>query len=133
MAAITGRMLALLPAVRAFALTGGPVTVDLDTTDVEVYGRKKRGVAYNHQGQRVGRPHVALWAESELVLAAEEGTRVGIRGRLGGNGSWSCAAAGGASWRRAGRPGSPANGTANQSPSRCFTLAHQLPPDSGPR
>ena len=32
---------------------GGPVTIDLDTTDVEVYGRKKRGVAYNHQGQRV--------------------------------------------------------------------------------
>jgi hypothetical protein len=33
----------------------GPVTIDLDTTDVEVYGRKKRGVAYNYQGQRVGR------------------------------------------------------------------------------
>jgi hypothetical protein len=37
---------------------------------VEVYGSKKRGVAYNHQGQRVGRPHVATWAETELVLAA---------------------------------------------------------------
>jgi hypothetical protein len=35
------------------------VTIDLDTTDVEVYGRHKRGVAYNHQGQRCGRPHVA--------------------------------------------------------------------------
>src|SRR3954468_14332052 len=46
------------------------VTIDLDTTDVEVYGRKKRGVAYNHQGQRVGRPHVATWAECETVLAA---------------------------------------------------------------
>ena len=44
----------LLPAARAAALAGGPVTIDLDTTDVEVYGRKKRGVAYNHQGQRVG-------------------------------------------------------------------------------
>src|SRR6266567_3315019 len=57
LAAVTGRMLALLPAERAAALAGGPVTIDLDTTDVEVYGRKKRGVAYNHQGQRVGRPH----------------------------------------------------------------------------
>jgi hypothetical protein len=69
LAAVTGRMLSLLPAPRAAALTDGPVTIDLDATDVEVYGRKKRGVAYNHQGQRVGRPHVATWAETETVLA----------------------------------------------------------------
>src|SRR6266704_928107 len=68
LAAVTARMLALLPPDRAAALTGGPVTIDLDATDVEVYGRKKRGVAYNHQGQRVGRPHVATWAETEIVL-----------------------------------------------------------------
>jgi hypothetical protein len=73
-AAVTERMVALLPAERAAALTGGPVTIDLDATDVEVYGRKKRGVAYNHQGQRVGRPHVAAWAETEIVLAADLGT-----------------------------------------------------------
>jgi len=73
LAVVTGRMLSLLPAERAEALAGGPVTVDLDTTDVEVYGRKKRGVAYNHQGQRVGRPHVAAWAEAEIVLAADLG------------------------------------------------------------
>ena len=47
------------------------VTIDLDTTDVEVYGRHKRGVAYNHQGQRVGRPHVATWADTATVLAAD--------------------------------------------------------------
>jgi hypothetical protein len=73
LAVVTGRMLALLDAPRAAALTEGPVTIDLDTTDVEVYGRKKRGVAYNHQGQRVGRPHVAAWAEAEVVLAADLG------------------------------------------------------------
>jgi len=73
MAAVTGRMLDFLPAERAAALADGPVTIDLDTTDVEVYGRKKRGVAYNHQGQRVGRPHVAAWAETEIVLAADLG------------------------------------------------------------
>jgi hypothetical protein len=56
---VTERMLALLPAPRAAALTEGPVTIDLDATDVEVYGRKKRDVAYNHQGQRAARPHVA--------------------------------------------------------------------------
>jgi hypothetical protein len=73
LAVVTSRMLALLPAERAVALADGPVTIDLDTTDVEVYGRKKRGVAYNHQGQRVGRPHVAAWAETEIVLAADLG------------------------------------------------------------
>jgi len=73
MAAVTSRMLSLLPAGRAAALADGPVTIDLDTTDVEVYGRKKRGVAWNHQGQRVGRPHVAAWAEAEIVLAADLG------------------------------------------------------------
>ena len=73
LAAVTGRMLSLLPAERAAALTDGPVTIDLDTTDVEVYGRKKRGVAYNHQGQRACRPHVAAWAETETVLAADLG------------------------------------------------------------
>jgi hypothetical protein len=69
LAAVTGRMLSLLPA----ALAEGPVTIELDTTDVEVYGSKKRGVAYNHQGQRAGRPHVAAWAEAEIVLAADLG------------------------------------------------------------
>jgi hypothetical protein len=47
------------------------VRIDLDTTEVEVYGRKKRGVAYNYQGQRCGRPQVASWAELEVTLAAD--------------------------------------------------------------
>ena len=63
-------MLAAVPAQRAAALCES-VTIDLDTTDVEVYGRHKRGVAYNHQGQRVGRPHVASWADTATVLAAD--------------------------------------------------------------
>ena len=73
LAVVTSRMLSLAGGERTAALADGPVTIDLDTTDVEVYGRKKRGVAYNHQGQRVGRPHVAAWAETEIVLAAELG------------------------------------------------------------
>jgi len=63
-------LLGLLPAERAAAL-GEMVTIDLDTTDVEVYGRLKRGVAFNHQGQRCGRPHLATWAETAAVLAAD--------------------------------------------------------------
>jgi hypothetical protein len=69
-AASTARMLRMLPARRAAALTE-QVTLDLDSTDVEVYGGKKRGVGYNYQGQRVGRPHVATWAETGTVLAAD--------------------------------------------------------------
>ena len=63
-------MLAALPPARAAALCD-QVTIDLDTTDVEVYGSKKRGVAYNYQGQRCGRPHVASWAEMTTVLGAD--------------------------------------------------------------
>ena len=48
----------------------GP-TIDMDSTDVEVYGPRKRGVAFNYQGQRVGRPHVATWAEAGIAVAAD--------------------------------------------------------------
>ena len=63
-------MIGLLPAERAAELAEGPVTIDIDATDVEVYGSRKRGVACNYQGQRAGRPHVASWAETEIPLAA---------------------------------------------------------------
>jgi hypothetical protein len=52
---VAAAALPVLPAGRAAALCES-VTIDLDTTGVEVYGRHKRGVAFNHQGQRVGRP-----------------------------------------------------------------------------
>ena len=71
LAKATSRMAGLLPAERAAELAGGPVTIDIDATDVEVYGNKKRGVAYTYQGQRAGRPHVAAWAETEIPLAAD--------------------------------------------------------------
>ena len=64
-------MTGLLPAERTAELAEGPVTIDIDATDVEVYGSKKRGVAYTYQGQRAGRPHVAAWAETEIPLAAD--------------------------------------------------------------
>jgi hypothetical protein len=63
-------MLNMLPPARADALAQA-VTIDLDATDVEVYGRHKRGVAYNYAGQRCGRPHVATWAETSTALAAD--------------------------------------------------------------
>ncbi len=63
-------MLAALPPGRAAALCDA-VTIDLDTTDVEDYGPKKRGVAFNYQGPRCGRPHVATWAQTATALAAD--------------------------------------------------------------
>jgi hypothetical protein len=53
--AVTARMLDRLPAKRREALLRS-VTIDLDTTDVEVYGRRKRGVAYNYQASGKARP-----------------------------------------------------------------------------
>ena len=71
LAAATTRMTELLAPERVTGLGEGPVTIDIGATDVEVYGRKKRGVAYSYQGQRCARPHVATWAETEIPLAAD--------------------------------------------------------------
>lgn len=70
---LVARWFAALDAERRQALAGARPTLDLDPTDVEVYGRKKQGFAYNHTGQLVGRPHTAVWAEAGLVLAADLG------------------------------------------------------------
>jgi hypothetical protein len=102
-------------AARAAALTGEPVTIDLDTTDLEVYGRRKRGVAYHHQGQRAGRPHVASWAETEIPLAADLGDGTGDpRGRAG------------SAAPRAGRPTGPGPGRAGGAARRRRYFAGQL-------
>jgi hypothetical protein len=42
----------LLPARRRAVLRAGTVTIDLDGTDVEVYGSGKDGIAYNYKGVR---------------------------------------------------------------------------------
>ena len=71
LAGVAARVLGLLPAGRRAALEGQAPTIDVDTTDTEVYGRTKQGVSYNHQGQRVGRTHLASWAQASLPLAAD--------------------------------------------------------------
>ncbi len=63
--------LARLPAQRRAELVTRRPTLDFDSTDVEVYGRKKRGVAWTHDGKRAGRPLLASWARTGLTLAAD--------------------------------------------------------------
>ena len=50
-AVLNQRVLARVGQVRRTRLLR-EVTLDLDATDVEVYGRSKQGCAYNYQGQR---------------------------------------------------------------------------------
>ena len=65
---------ALLPEKRRASLVAQRPTIDLDPTDTEVYGRMKQGSDFNYQGQRVYRPHPAVWAEAGWVLAADFGS-----------------------------------------------------------
>ncbi len=63
-------MLAALPPARAAALCD-QVTIDLDTTDVEVYGSKKRGVAYNYQGVR-HEARMTVWRCESFVVGPSQ-------------------------------------------------------------
>ena len=69
-AAVNARVLALTGPVRRSALRRR-VTLDIDATDVEVYGRTKQGAAYNYTGQRAYRCDIVLWAEMGVPVAAD--------------------------------------------------------------
>jgi Transposase DDE domain group 1 len=68
---IACRVVGLLAPKRRAVLRAGAATIDLDGTDVEVYGSTKEGIAYSYKGARAGRPHVATWAEAGVVTAAD--------------------------------------------------------------
>lgn len=74
--AMAAKWFAALPEPRQAELAATRPTVDLDPTDIEVYGRHKQGVAWNYAGQRSGRAHPAVWAEAGVVLAGELGSGV---------------------------------------------------------
>lgn len=76
MGTLVARWFAALPADRRARLAACRPTIDLDGTDVEVYGSRKEGVAWNYEGRRVGRPHPATWAEAGVVLAADLGSGI---------------------------------------------------------
>jgi hypothetical protein len=50
---------------------GEPATIDLDATQITVYGRGKDGAARCRTGQRSYAPHLAFWAERGRALCGE--------------------------------------------------------------
>jgi len=76
MGVLIARWFKVMPARRRDQLSACRPSIDLDGTDIEVYGKQKQGVAYNYAGQKVGRAHPATWAETGLVLAADLGSGV---------------------------------------------------------
>jgi hypothetical protein len=71
LAEVTARAVALLPTPRRRGLQAVRPTVDLDPTDVEVYGANKQGVGWTYAGKRCGRPVLVTWAEAGVALAGE--------------------------------------------------------------
>lgn len=76
MGTLVARWFQLMPARHREHLMATRPTIDLDGTDIEVYGSRKQRVAWNYAGQRVGRAHPATWAEAGVVLAADLGSGV---------------------------------------------------------
>lgn len=68
---LLARALRRMPATKRAALTRSGPTIDMDSTDVEVYGPRKQRVAFNYTGQRCGRPMLATWAEAGLTVTAD--------------------------------------------------------------
>ncbi len=68
---IVRRGFASLPRAQRRQLQAQRPTIDLDSTEIEVYGAAKRGVAYNYLGQRAMRALPATWANLGVTLAAD--------------------------------------------------------------
>ena len=71
MARLLAVALRVMPPTKRAALAKSDPTIDMDSTDVEVYGPRKQGVAFNYKGQRAGRPHLATWAQAGVTVAAD--------------------------------------------------------------
>ncbi len=65
------RWLTSVPAAVRTPLVLRHPTIDLDASDIEVYGKTKQQVGWTYAGVRAGRVHLASWAQAELPLAAD--------------------------------------------------------------
>lgn len=61
----------ILPEAEQVRLRSLRPTLDVDPTEVECYGKKKRGFAWNYQGQWAGRPCPVMWAEGGVAVAGK--------------------------------------------------------------
>ena len=77
---LTGRAVAVLPPAHVGQGCASAVTVDLDSTDVEVYGSAGCGVQLRRAA--AGRPHLGTWAEAGLSMAAGCWLAIGMSGLL---------------------------------------------------
>lgn len=71
MGLLAGTFFDVLPERERFRLAAVRPTLDVDPTEVECYGKKKQGFAWNYQGQWAGRPMPIVWAEAGLTLTAK--------------------------------------------------------------
>ena len=71
LAEVTARAVAMLPRRARTRLLSTRPTIDIDPTDVEVYGGDKEGVGRNYEGTPCIRPCPATWAEAGVTLAAD--------------------------------------------------------------
>ncbi|MFI9163622.1 IS1380 family transposase [Kitasatospora aureofaciens] len=70
-AKLTGRALAVLPVAGRARILSGPVTIDLDAKDIEVFSTRKEHVVRSYKGEIAGRVHAAHWAQAGTVLVAD--------------------------------------------------------------
>ncbi|WP_431955246.1 transposase, partial [Actinacidiphila sp. bgisy167] len=65
------RALAALPVTERAKAVFGPVTIDLDAKDIEVFSTRKDQVVRSYKGEIAGRVHAAHWAQAGVVLVAD--------------------------------------------------------------
>lgn len=70
-AQVTARALAALPVAERARILSGPVTIDLDAKDVEVFSTRKEQVVRSYKGEVAGRVHAAHWAQAGVALVAD--------------------------------------------------------------
>jgi hypothetical protein len=70
-AQVTARALAALPVAERAQVLSGPVTIDLDAKDIEVFSTRKEQVIRSYKGEIAGRVHAAHWAQAGTVLVAD--------------------------------------------------------------
>ena len=70
-AQVSARALAALPINERARVLSGPVTIDLDAKDIEVFSTRKEQVIRSYKGEVAGRVHAAHWAQAGTALAAD--------------------------------------------------------------